>query len=108
MPKAIFISPEGEQRTVEVPAGWSLMEAAREGGIPGIVAECGGGAICGTCHVKVDPEWHSRLGPVDPSEGALLEAVPERCDTSRLACQIVMSEELDGICLRIPSEQLAF
>lgn len=107
MPQAIFVNPTGEERLTEVPVGWSLMEAAREDGIEGVVAECGGGAICGTCHVKVEPKWFALLALPQMTEAALLEAVPERSATSRLACQIMMSEELDGIRVHVPSEQLA-
>ncbi|MGH8808972.1 MAG: 2Fe-2S iron-sulfur cluster-binding protein [Noviherbaspirillum sp.] len=107
MPRAIFVTPHGDERSVEVEAGWSLMEGAREEGIPGIVADCGGGAICGTCHVRVDPAWYARLQPSQMSESALLEVVPEGGATSRLACQVVMSDDLDGIRVHIPSEQLA-
>ncbi|MDB5824873.1 MAG: (2Fe-2S)-binding protein [Herminiimonas sp.] len=108
MPRAVFVTPRGEEHSVEVAAGLSLMEGARDEDIPGIIAECGGGAICGTCHVRVDPEWYALLQPSKLSETALLEAVPEGSATSRLACQIVMSERLDGIRVQIPSEQLAF
>jgi ferredoxin, 2Fe-2S len=105
--RVIFIMPQGDEHVVEIPAGWSLMEGARDNTVPGIVAECGGGAICGTCHVSVDPEWFGRLQPAQSTESALLEVVPERSETSRLACQVLMSESLDGIRVRIPSEQLA-
>lgn len=107
MARAIFILPQGEERVIDVPAGWSLMEGAREQGISGVVAECGGGAICGTCHVSVDQNWFGRLTPPEVTETALLEVVPERSDTSRLACQIIMSDDLDGIRVQVPSEQLA-
>ncbi|HVL76616.1 MAG TPA: 2Fe-2S iron-sulfur cluster-binding protein [Noviherbaspirillum sp.] len=106
MPQAVFVSPSGEEHVAEVPVGWSLMEAAREDGIEGVVAECGGGAICGTCHVKVEPKWFALLAQPQMMEAALLEAVPERSETSRLACQIMMSEELDGVRVHVPSEQL--
>jgi len=105
MPIAFFVSPEGVEQQVEVPDLWSLMEAARRDDVPGIVAECGGGAICGTCHVHVDPQWADKLDEADMSEQALLEVVPQRCATSRLACQIIMSPELDGIRVVVPSEQ---
>jgi 2Fe-2S ferredoxin len=106
MPVAVFVTSEGQEHPIDVPVGWSLMEGAREQGIPGIVAECGGGAICGTCHVRVDANWYGQLGPAQMTEIALLEIVPERSETSRLACQVVMSESLDGIRIQVPSEQL--
>lgn len=107
MPNVVFIASDGVEHQVDVPIGWSLMEAARRDGIEGIVAECGGGAICGTCHVHIDPAWAAKTGEPEITESALLEIVPERSDTSRLACQVIMTEELDGLSVRIPAEQLA-
>ncbi|ARP88546.1 2Fe-2S iron-sulfur cluster-binding protein [Bordetella genomosp. 9] len=107
MPVAIFELPDGTEHTAEVPEDWSLMEAARRDGVEGIVAECGGGAICGTCHVLVHEEWLARLEPASPTEAALLEVVPERSHASRLSCQLIMKAELDGIRVRVPSEQLS-
>ncbi len=108
MRSAVFTLPNGTEQTLEVPDDWSLMEAARRDGLEGIVAECGGGAICGTCHVLVEAQWFARLEPAGASEEALLEIVPERAPTSRLSCQVIMAPELDGICVSVPSEQLAF
>lgn len=107
MAKAVFELPDGTACSVDVPTDWSLMEAARRDGIEGIVAECGGGAICGTCHVQVGEPWFDLLEPAGMSEQALLEIVPEHCPTSRLACQIIMTDTLDGIQVRVPAEQLS-
>ncbi|HEX5512450.1 MAG TPA: 2Fe-2S iron-sulfur cluster-binding protein [Actinomycetales bacterium] len=106
MGKASFTLTTGEVRVVDVPDGWSLMEGARQEGIEGVVAECGGGMICGTCHVKVDPRWFPLTGDQEVTEEALLKVVPEREETSRLSCQVLMSPELDGIEVSVPSEQL--
>ncbi len=106
MPVAVFQLPDGTEQNLDVPDDWSLMEAARRDGLEGIVAECGGGAICGTCHVQVDAAWYARLEAPGMAEQALLEAVPERCATSRLSCQVIMTPELDGIRVRVPSAQL--
>jgi 2Fe-2S ferredoxin len=107
MPRVIFTLPEGGERTLEIPAGLSVMEGARDkDGLGGIVAECGGGAICGTCHVQVDAQWYARVGEPEGTEAALLEMVPERCETSRLSCQIILADELDGLRVRVPSEQI--
>lgn len=106
MPSAVFELPDGAELVLDVPDDWSLMEAARRDGLEGIVAECGGGAICGTCHVQVGAAWFDRLDPPGMAEEALLEVVPERCATSRLSCQVIMTPALDGIRLRVPSEQL--
>jgi len=106
MPQVFFVLPDGAEQSVDVPAGWSLMEAARRDGIEGIVAECGGGAICGTCHVHLPEDCYARLGPPDFTEAALLEIVPESAPTSRLSCQVIMTEELAGMRVRVPAEQL--
>lgn len=107
MPHVIFTLPDGGERTLDIPAGLSVMEGARDKeGLGGIVAECGGGAICGTCHVQVDPAWYGRVGEPEGSEAALLEMVPQRSETSRLACQIVLGDEHEGLRVRVPSEQI--
>lgn len=103
---ACFILADGNTQRLEVDNGASLMEAARDHGLPGIVAECGGGAICGTCHVIVAPEWFHRLSEAELTERALIEFVPESAPHSRLSCQIVMDATLDGIEVTVPCEQL--
>ena len=107
MAEAIFELPDGSTQTLDVPPDWSLMEAARRDGLEGIVAECGGGAICGTCHVQIGEPWFALIEPAGASEQALLEVVPESCPTSRLACQVIMTDALAGIRVRIPTEQLS-
>jgi len=107
MPTVKFLLPDGDETAVEVPVGWSLMEAARRDGIEGIVAECGGGAICGTCHVHIDEERFEKLDPPEMTEAALLEIVPDASHTSRLSCQVIMTDEMDGMSVRVPAEQLA-
>jgi 2Fe-2S ferredoxin len=107
MPQVTFVLPDGGERSLDIPAGLSVMEGARDkDGLGGIVAECGGGVICGTCHVQVDAQWYARVGEPEGTEAALLEMVPERCDTSRLSCQIVLTDEHDGLRVRIPAEQI--
>lgn len=107
MVRALFHPADGgEAVDIDVPEGWTLMEGARQEAIEGIVADCGGGAICGTCHVKVRQEWFDRIPEPEPSEAALLTIVPEVSEFSRLACQIPMEVDLDGIEVDIPSSQL--
>jgi 2Fe-2S ferredoxin len=106
MALASFILADGSTTQLQVDPGVSLMEAARDEGLPGIVAECGGGAICGTCHVIVAPAWFDRLPPPDATERALVEFAPESDPCSRLSCQIIMDDTLDGIEVTVPSEQL--
>lgn len=107
MPSVNFLLPDGSEQRLDVPVGWSLMEAARRDGIDGIIAECGGGAICGTCHVHIQKEWFDKLEPAGDTEAALLEIVPAPSETSRLACQVIMTEELADMSVQVPSEQLA-
>ncbi len=101
MPKVIYIDPLGERHEEEVDIGFSLMEGAFNRQIPGMVAECGGAAACGTCHSRIGHEWLSRLPPIEDLEEGMLCMVEGRQANSRLACQIHMTEALDGIELQI-------
>ncbi|MEQ8231064.1 MAG: 2Fe-2S iron-sulfur cluster-binding protein [Gammaproteobacteria bacterium] len=106
MPKVIYRQPDGSENAVEVPAGWSLMEAAIQNDVDGIVAECGGGCACATCHVYVDDAFLERLPPISDMEGDMLECTAaERRPGSRLSCQIKMSDTLDGLVVTIPDRQ---
>lgn len=97
--RVTFIQPDGTERTIEgVEPGQSLMAVAREHGIEGILADCGGSCSCATCHVYVDPEWEPAVGPADQIESEVLDMVTDvRRSNSRLSCQIVLTPELDGI-----------
>ena len=95
-----FITPSGEARTVEREDG-TLMEAAVENEIDGIDADCGGVCSCATCHVHVEPEWTERVGPAGPMEQALLELQDGANERSRLACQVRLGPELDGLIVRV-------
>jgi len=106
MPNVTFVQPDGVERDIDVPLGWSLMEAARRDDVAGIVAECGGGAICGTCHVHVQADRYDELPPAEITESALLDIVPQSCPSSRLACQVIMTDALAGLRVEIPNEQL--
>lgn len=86
---------------VEVDTGYTLMEGAFNQQISGMVAECGGAAACGTCHAYIEPQWSSKLPPVEDLEDAMLFMVDDRRDTSRLCCQIHMTEDMDGIEVEI-------
>lgn len=82
------------------------MEAAREHDIRGILAQCGGDCSCSTCHCYVDPEWLDRLPARNASEAGLIEFVWDPRPQSRLACQLLMTEALDGLVLHVPEKQL--
>ena len=101
MPKVHYNDPEGVRHDVDVENGFTLMEGAFNQQIPGMIAECGGAAACGTCHCYVSQEWLGRLPPVEDLEDAMLFMAEERRDNSRLACQIQMTDDLDGIELQI-------
>ena len=106
MPKVIYISAKGEAREVEMAAGTTVMAAALKNGIEGIVAECGGVCMCSTCHVFVDEKFFDRLPPAQDTEEAVLEiAAVERRPTSRLSCQIKVTDDLDGLIVRLPEKQ---
>lgn len=106
MPLITFVIPDGTERTLQAPDGVSAMQAATGAGVPGIVAECGGSAMCATCHVYVDPAWSGRLPAPLSNELEMLECTAaERKPNSRLSCQIKLDPKLQGLLLRIPEKQ---
>ena len=106
MPDITFIHFDGTAEGFEAPEGASLMQAATGHGVEGIVAECGGQARCATCHVYVDEAWVSRLPPIGRDEEALLGlTAAERRPTSRLACQIRLTADLQGLSVEVPERQ---
>ena len=107
MPSIIFIHPDGSRRLIEANAGESAMQAATRQDIDGILAECGGNAMCATCHVYVNEAWLARLPVMGGDEDALLDgAAAERQANSRLSCQIKLAADLDGLVLSLPDRQL--
>ena len=107
MPKVFFVSPDGSEEGVEVDGGTTVMVAAQQHGIDGIVADCGGSCSCATCHVYVHPRFVDRFTPVGQFEDELLDTTScDRLDNSRLSCQLVMSGEVDGIRIQIPESQM--
>ena len=99
MPKVVFITLDGAQRVVDANVGESVMAAAVRNGIPGIIGECGGNCSCATCHVYVDDEFSASVGGARDMEDDLLDlgVAADRRDTSRLSCQITVTEDLDGL-----------
>lgn len=107
MPTITYIQPDGSSQAVEVASGTSVMQAAVSNGVPGIVGECGGSAMCATCHVHVEPGHDDKLPPVSDNEAEMLEfAATERQENSRLGCQLVMSDALDGLVVKLPESQV--
>jgi ferredoxin, 2Fe-2S len=106
VPKVVFVSSSGDQSVVDATAGDSLMIAATQNGVAGIIAECGGNASCATCHVWVRDGFLPLVGEPEEMEEDLLEmAVTERRPGSRLSCQIRVTEDMDGLTVDIPPEQ---
>ncbi|MFC4312544.1 2Fe-2S iron-sulfur cluster-binding protein [Steroidobacter flavus] len=106
MPKVTYIEFNGEHRVVDVTTGRSVMQAAVENNVRGIIAECGGACSCATCHVYVDDAWSARLDAKSEDETAMLEAVCEPRPNSRLSCQIKVTEALDGLVVSMPEKQV--
>jgi 2Fe-2S ferredoxin len=106
MVKVTYIEPGGTARVVEADTGVSVMETAVDNDIDGIVAECGGGCSCATCHVYVDESWLDKLPAPEPQEDGMLDCVLDRRTNSRLSCQIEVTAELDGLVVAVPEEQI--
>ena len=106
MVSVTYIEFSGAQHEVELPNGDSVMQGATRNGIEGIVAECGGGLACATCHCIVDDAWIERVGPPSETESQMLEfSASETQPGSRLSCQIFVDGSLDGLVVRLPETQ---
>lgn len=106
MPKARYVGVDGTETVLDVPVGENLKQAAVDNLVPGILGECGGFATCGTCHVFVDQPYRSRLPDPSEDEEVVLEGLlGPVTEASRLTCQIALTDELDGITVRVPESQ---
>jgi ferredoxin, 2Fe-2S len=107
MPRVTYIEYDGTAHTVDVPVGRSVMRGAVDNNVPGIDADCGGECACATCHVYLQPEWLEKIGtPVPGSqEASMLSFAAVAQPDSRLSCQIKMTDELDGLVVRMPEGQ---
>ena len=99
-----FIEPDGTPREVAAPEGLSVLEIARRNGIDQLEGACEGSMACSTCHVIVDPAWLDRLEPVSEEEEDMLDLAVGLTQTSRLGCQIIMTEGIDGLVVNLPAE----
>jgi 2Fe-2S ferredoxin len=106
MAQVTFINFDGKEYVLDVENGVNLMQAAIDNGVPGILGDCGGGCACATCHVFIDPAWAEKSGKPSELEADLLDGLMEPQPTSRLSCQVVVSDALDGIVVRLPKSQL--
>jgi 2Fe-2S ferredoxin len=105
MPMVTYVSSSGISRKIEVPSGMSVMQAALNHMVEGILGECGGNCMCATCHVYVDVLFLRRIPPVTDNKKFMLSIAAEGPEmNSRLSCQIKMTEELDGIIVRLPGK----
>ena len=105
MAKITYIEHTNKKHIVEVPNNMSVMEGAVQNNIPGIDADCGGSMACATCHVYVDEKWFNKLEKKDESEEDMLDMAYQPNKFSRLSCQLVVSDEHDGLIVRMPSKQ---
>ena len=106
MPKIKYIEHDGNQHTIEVANGLSVMEGAIQNNIPGIDADCGGSMACATCHVYVKEEWFNKLPSKIEGEDDMLDMAFEPKKNSRLSCQITVSDDMDGLEVNLPKKQV--
>ena len=105
MARITYVEFNGKAHEVEVPTGTSLMEGALSNGVPGIDGDCGGNCACATCHVYVDAAWESKTGTKSAMEESMLDFAENVEPSSRLSCQIKVSDALDGLVVRMPESQ---
>ena len=105
MAKITYIEVNGAEHVIDVEPGLSVMKGAVNNGVPGIVAECGGNCACGTCRVYVDEAWREKVGGASDFEDATMEIRDDPAPGKRLSCQIKVTQELDGLVVRMPENQ---
>lgn len=105
MPLVTYISHDGTATEVEVPVGNSVMQGAVDNMLDGIIAECGGSCSCATCHCYIDEAWADKVPAASEMEKDMLECVLEPQDNSRLSCQINITDEMDGLVVKLPESQ---
>ncbi len=105
MPKILYIEHNGKQHVVDAESGKSVMQNAVDNLIPGIVGDCGGACSCATCHGYIDPAWLDKVCPKNEGEEMMLDGALRVEPNSRLTCQVLMKDELDGLVVRLPESQ---
>jgi 2Fe-2S ferredoxin len=106
MPKITIIEFSGKEHHLETESGQSVMQAAIDALVPGIMADCGGSCSCATCHCYVDEAWVARLPAVETAERDMLECALDPRDNSRLSCQVRVTSQCDGLVVRLPQSQV--
>ena len=107
MARITYIEHDGTEHLVDVPNGLTVMEGARDNGIPGIEADCGGACACSTCHVYVHPDWVAKLPEKEAMEDDMLDfAFEPDQERSRLTCQLKVTDDLDGLVVQMPVRQI--
>ena len=106
MAKIKYIEHNGKEHVVEVQNGLTVMEGAVQNDIPGIDADCGGSMSCATCHVYVKEDWYDKLPKKEMGEDDMLDQAYEPKSNSRLSCQIMVSDDLDGLSVYMPEKQV--
>ena len=105
MPKITYIDHKGDSKTIDVENGLTVMEGAIQNNVPGIDADCGGSMACATCHVYVEDSWLSKIPKAEDAENDMIDMAYNPKKNSRLSCQIVVSEELNGLIVTTPEKQ---
>ena len=106
MPKITYNTHDNKTHTIDVQKGLSVMEGAVQNDIPGIDADCGGSMSCATCHVYVKENWYNKLPKKEMGEDDMLDQAYEPNSNSRLSCQIMVSDDLDGLTVHMPEKQV--
>jgi 2Fe-2S ferredoxin len=104
MPRLVVVTRDGNEHVVEARSGWSVMENIRDHGFDELLALCGCCCSCATCHVEVDPDWAAKVGPAKPDEDDLLDTSDHKQPTSRLSCQILFRDDLEGLRVTVAPE----
>ena len=106
MPKVTFTDHKGDSKTIEIDNGLSVMEGAVQQNIPGIDADCGGSMACATCHVYVDDNWYEKIPKAEDAEIDMIDMAFEPKKNSRLSCQIIVADNIDGLKVTTPEKQI--
>ena len=105
MPKITYVDNLGNSKTINVDNGLTVMEGAIQNDIPGIDADCGGSMACATCHVYVEDKWFNKIKKAEEAEVDMIDMAYEPKKNSRLSCQLIVSDELDGLTVTTPEKQ---